>query len=64
MPLGRAVVYHLSDAFRKSQEVAQAKKVGTKELMFNTFPMSLGKLAELLNEHKQRAIGSVGTGVL
>ena len=63
MPLGRAVVYHLSDAFRKSQEVAQAKKVGTKELMFNTFPMSLGKLAELLNEHKRRAIGWVATGL-
>ena len=63
-PLGRAVVYRLTEAFRKSQEVAEAKKVGTKELMFNTFPMSLGKLAELLNEHKQRAIGSVGTGVL
>src|SRR5262249_31942777 len=63
-PLGRAVVYRLTEAFRKSQEgVAQAKKVGTKELMFNTFPMSPGKLAELLNEHKRRAIGSVATGV-
>jgi hypothetical protein len=59
---GKVVVYCLTEAFKKSQQYPAQKMAeempGIDDFILNNFEMSPDELAELLNDHKRRALGS------